>query len=149
MNHKDYSSEFAVGQSADEVYARIVDVRSWWRGDIAGRAERVGDVFRYRNGDLHDTRQRVSALVPGRKVAWHVEGGTIAFVDDRAEWDGTEIVFEITPQGDGSLVRITHYGLVPEKECFDACAGGWNYYFGQSLKAAITGAVVEPAPWEA
>ncbi len=137
MSQNDYTSEFVVSENAEAVYDTIVNVRSWWGGEIEGEAARVGDVFTYRFEDMHFTRQRVSELVPGRKVAWHVEDGEIKFVADKSEWNGTDIMFDIVHEGSGSKVRITHRGLVPQKECFEACSGGWNHYFGSSLKAVI------------
>lgn len=140
MSTNDYTSEFVVSESAEAVYATIVAVRDWWGGEIEGHAEQVGDVFTYRFEDLHFTRQRVSQLVPGRTVVWHVEDGAIHFVTNKSEWDDTDVIFDILPQESGTAVRITHRGLVPQKECFEACSAGWNYYFGNSLKAAIEGA---------
>lgn len=87
----------------------------------------------------------MTALVPGRRVAWHVVDGAINFVVDVAEWTGTDIVFDITPVLGGSEVRITHFGLVPQKQCFEACSQGWNYYFAGSLRGLIETTAVKQA----
>jgi hypothetical protein len=42
--------------------------------------------------------------------------------EDPTEWTGTDITFEITSKQDGTEVRFSHLGLVPEFECFDACS---------------------------
>ena len=49
-----------------------------------------------RRDDLHRSRQRITELVPGKKVVWQVLDSEIAFVKDKNEWNGTEIVFEIS-----------------------------------------------------
>ena len=145
MNQNDYTSHFVVKSDPAAVYAAIVAVRDWWGGEIEGDADRIGEEFTYRFKDLHASRQRVTELMPGRKVAWHVVDGAINFVADPSEWTGTDIVFDITPVAGGTEVRITHVGLVPQKECFDDCSQGWNYYFGGSLKSFIETSAVKQA----
>ena len=137
MSDSDYTSRFAVEAAPATVYDAIVAVRDWWDGDIDGDADRVGGEFTYRYEQMHVSRQRVTALEPGRRVAWHVVDGSINFVADTTEWNGTDIIFDITPHGTGSDVRITHVGLVPQKQCFDGCSQGWDHYFGKSLPALI------------
>lgn len=137
MDQSDYTSHFVVKSDPSAVYAAIVAVRDWWGGEIEGDATRVGGEFTYRFKDLHASRQRVTELVPDRKVAWHVVDGAINFVADTGEWTGTDIVFDIAPVAGGTDVRITHIGLVPQKECFEACSQGWNHYFAGSLKGLI------------
>ena len=36
------------------------------------------------------------------------------------------MIFEITPNGDKTVLHFTHEGLVPEKECYAMCQQGWN-----------------------
>ena len=67
---------------------------------------------------------------------WHVTDSHIDFVKDKAEWAGTDIVFDIRKKGDETEVRFTHVGLVPEVECYDACFEGWTFYVN-SLKKLI------------
>ncbi len=138
MVKDDYSASFVVQQDPQTAYEAIVAVRDWWGGDIEGSAQQVGDEFAYRYKDLHYSRQRVTELVPGSRVVWHVTEGNIYFVANQQEWTGTDLVFEITPKGTGSEVRLTHIGLVPAKECFNDCSTGWNYFFGGSLKSYIS-----------
>ncbi|MGD0555480.1 MAG: SRPBCC domain-containing protein, partial [Streptosporangiaceae bacterium] len=64
--------------------------------------------------------------------------GYLNFVKDKAEWIGTDITFDITPTADGTEVRFTHVGLVPQQECFDSCSPAWNFYVGSSLRNRIT-----------
>lgn len=88
---------------------------------------------------MHRSTQRVSELIPGKRVAWHVLDGYLAFVADKAEWTGTDIVFDIARQGDaGTEVRFTHVGLAPDNECFGSCSTAWRSYVGTSLRNLIT-----------
>ncbi|GAA3589337.1 hypothetical protein [Kribbella ginsengisoli] len=93
----DYSTSFTVQQSADEVYAAILNVGAWWTGEIEGRADEVGGEFAYRHLPQHYSLQRVVELEPGRRVAWEVVDSKLAFVSEPSEWTGSQIVFDILP----------------------------------------------------
>ena len=70
------------------------------------------------------------------------------FVEDKTEWTGTDITFDITPQGKGTQVRFRHVGLAPEVECFDTCSKAWNFYVGTSLRDLIAAGAGRPNPQE-
>ena len=59
------------------------------------------------------------------------------FTKDTREWTGTDIVFDISRAGDKTEVRLTHHGLVPEYECYEACKDGWSTYINGSLHDLI------------
>jgi hypothetical protein len=87
---------------------------------------------------MHRSTQKITELVPGKKVVWRVLDAKINFVKDKAEWNGTDIVFEITKEGDKTELRFTHVGLVPTIECYGKCAGAWGFYINESLRDLIT-----------
>ena len=148
MTDTSFATSFEVDRTPDEVFKAITDVRGWWTGEVAGGTERLGDEFTYRYADLHSSRQRVTDLVPGRRVAWQVLDARLAFAGDPHEWAGTEIVFDIVPAGERTEVRFAHVGLVPELDCFDNCAAGWSFFIGSSLKRRITtGEGPTAPPW--
>lgn len=72
MTSQDFRTAFTVAQSPEDVFAAITDPRRWWTGDIDGSAEKAGDTFSYRYGDVHYSKQRVTDLVPGKRVVWQV-----------------------------------------------------------------------------
>ena len=133
-----YTTSFTVEQSPEEVFDAINDVRAWWSGEIDGRTGKIGEEFTYRYGDAHDTTQRITESVPGKRVVWHVVDSHINFVKDRTEWNGTDIVFEINSRQDKTELRFTHAGLVPAYECYDACSSAWGFYINDSLRNLIT-----------
>ena len=142
MTNEYLTVEFTVDATPEAAYAAINNPRGWWSADITGATTEVGDEFTYVYEDIHRSEQRVAELVPGRKVVWHVVEGYLNFTKDPAEWTGTEIVFDITPRGDQTDVRLTHIGLDPEIECFDACTKGWGYYAGEQLPELIVASSV-------
>jgi hypothetical protein len=133
-----FTTAFLVPESPEEVFQAINDVRSWWTGDIDGRTDELGAEFTYRYEDLHRTTQRITEFVPGAKVVWHVMSSHIAFVDDKTEWNGTDIVFEVEKKGDQTEVRFTHVGLAPAIACYGRCTRAWDFYVNESLRNRIT-----------
>jgi len=144
MNTKSYTTSFTVDHSPEEVFDAINNVRGWWSGDIDGPTDRLGATFTYRYEDVHRSVQKITEFVRGQKVVWHVEDCTINFVDDKSEWNGTDIVFEITRKGGKTEVRFTHVGLVPTIQCYGGCSGAWGFYVNDSLQSLITTGKGEP-----
>ena len=54
------------------------------------------------------------------------------------------MIFEISKQEDKTKLVITHLGLVPAFECFDACSKGWTHYLKNSLLPLITTGTGKP-----
>jgi len=100
MTNKNYTASFTVDQSPAEMFAAINNVRGWWSGEIDGRTDKLGAEFTYRYQDLHRGTQKITELVPDKKVVWRVSDAKINFVKDKAQWNGTDIVFEIARKGD-------------------------------------------------
>jgi hypothetical protein len=134
---RSYTTAFTVSQSPEAVSAAIVNPRAWWSGEHDGMSDRVGDTFTYRYKELHYSKQRVTELVPGKRVAWHVTEGMLAFVEDKSEWVGTTITFDIARKGNMTEVVFTHVGLKPAGECYDTCSDAWTSLIQGSLKQLI------------
>lgn len=148
MSNENLTIAFTVKQSPQEAFDAIIRVRDWWSGEIDGSTDRLGAVFTYRYQDVHRSRQRITELVPARRVAWHVEDSYLQFVEDKSEWTGTDIIFEVTPTEAGSEVRFTHVGLAPALPCYDNCSSAWHFYVGSSLRNLIATGQGEPNPQE-
>lgn len=135
MSNPDFTASFRVAESPAAVFKTIMNVRSWWSGlygeDIEDGPE-GGFTFRA-GGGAHYSRQKLIEKVPGRKVVWLVTGSKLTFIKDEQEWTGTKISFELQPEGDGTKITFTHFGLVPQLECFDQCTSGWSRYLQEHL----------------
>ena len=138
MKKQDFTTRFTVDQSPEEVFKAINNVRGWWSGEVEGNADRPGAEFTYRYKNMHKSTQRVTEFVPGKKVVWHVTEAELTFVKDKAEWMGTDIVFEIVRKGGKTELRFTHVGLVPAFECYGGCSGAWGALVGTNLRNLIT-----------
>ncbi|HVA52867.1 MAG TPA: hypothetical protein VNF05_05080 [Acidimicrobiales bacterium] len=146
MNDKDYTTTFTVSESPAEVFAAINNVRSWWAGDIEGSTDHLGDEFTYRYEDLHYSKQKIVELTPGKRVVWLVTDSHLSFTENSSEWTGTRITFDVSTDGDNTVIRFAHVGLVPEFECFSDCSNGWNFYINGSLRDFIATAIAQPDP---
>lgn len=137
MTDESFTISFRVPHSPAEAFAAIQNVRGWWSEGVEGGTAQRGDVFTYRYKEFHRSRHELTEVIPSEKMVWRVLDAELTFVKDRDEWRGTEMVFEVSRQGDQTEVRFTHRGLQPAFECFDACSGAWGRYVGKSLKALI------------
>ncbi|MBC7813454.1 MAG: SRPBCC domain-containing protein [Burkholderiales bacterium] len=144
MSGQNYTTSLTVGQSPEEVFAAVNNVRGWWSEAIEGNTDKPGAEFTFHSQDLHHSTQKITEFVPGQKVMWHVMDSQINFVSDKTEWKDTDIVFEISRKGDRTELRFTHVGLVPVIECYGACSDAWGFYIRNSLFGLITTGKGEP-----
>ncbi|HEU4366229.1 MAG TPA: SRPBCC domain-containing protein [Candidatus Krumholzibacteria bacterium] len=140
---KDYSVAILVDNTPEEAFDAINNVRGWWSKEIEGRTDEPGE-FKYHYQDIHRCTIRITELVPGKRVVWHVVDNYFNFVADRSEWKGTDIVFDIARKGGKTEVRFTHVGLVPAYECYEVCSDAWGTYINGSLRKLIAGAGGKP-----
>jgi hypothetical protein len=138
MKNKGFTTTILVDQSPKEVFNAVNDVRGWWQGVIAGSTTKLDDEFTYRMEDIHFSKQRLVEVIPDKKVVWLVTESKLNFVKKKSEWTGTKINFEIAEQGSKTELRFTHFGLVPEFDCYGGCSGAWGQLIEQSLLSLIT-----------
>jgi uncharacterized protein YndB with AHSA1/START domain len=148
MSIPDFTTTYSVDQSPQQVYDAILDVRSWWTGDVEGRTQRMGDEFSYRYPGVHYSKQKITELIPNERVVWRVVDSHLDGNADPSEWTGTELVFDVSENNGTTEVRFAHQGLVSDFECFDACSNAWGFFINGSLRRLIkTGEGPTPPPW--
>jgi len=140
-----FSTAFSVDETPEEVFAAVTNVRGWWSGDIQGDTDTLGAVFTYRYSDVHRSTQRITELVPNKKVVWDISNSYLSFVRETSEWDGSKVVFEISSNGERTELRFTHVGLTPEGECYEDCSTAWSFYVNSSLRNLITIGIGDPS----
>ncbi len=138
VTNENFSTSFLVDQSPQEVFDAVTNVRGWWSTSLKGKSSKLGDEFTFRYQDIHESKQRLVEVVPDKRVVWQVLDASLNFVNDKHEWKGTKVVFDIAKKGKKTELTFTHEGLTPAFECFEACSGGWDYYIDTSLKNLIT-----------
>jgi hypothetical protein len=139
-DNQDLEIKFLTDKSPDQVFKAINNVRAWWSGDIVGDTDKLGLEWTYRYQDIHYSKQKIVQLDPNRKVVWQVIDSYIQFVENKTEWTGTNIIFEVKKVGDKTELKFNHKGLVPTLACYKECAQAWKFYIRDSLrKLIITG----------
>jgi Activator of Hsp90 ATPase homolog 1-like protein len=132
---KDYTGTITVSATPKEVFdaltARILD---WWTQTTEGNAGKISDVFTVRFGKTYKTF-KVTDLVPNDTVVWQCIDSYInaTFFQNKKEWTGTKIVWEIFSERHSTHLRMTHIGLNPGIECYDVCEKGWGTFMNESL----------------
>jgi hypothetical protein len=134
---QDYTISFLVDQSPAEVFAAVNNVRGWWAGEVNGTTDKLDAEFTYRYEDIHYSKQKITELLPEKKVAWHVLESQLNFVEEQDEWTDTQIIFEITRKGDKTELLFTHAGLVPTFACYKNCSNAWDSLITESLHDLI------------
>lgn len=138
VQEKNFSVSIKVGNSPEDVFNAINNVRGWWQGKIDGNTDRLNDVFTYQMGDVHFSKQKIVELIANKKVVWLVTESKINFVADKTEWVNTKIIFDISTVGNETQITFTHQGLIPTIECYGGCSGAWGQLIEKSLYSLIT-----------
>src|SRR5256885_6414155 len=139
-----YTATITVDQTPAEPFAAFTNIRGWWNETIHGVTDQLGAEFYFNVPDVHRCTMKLTELVPGKRVVWSVSDSYVSFAADSAEWDGTEVVFDIAENDGKTEVRFTHVGLVPAFECYELCSNAWGGYVTSSLRNLITTGTGEP-----
>jgi hypothetical protein len=137
MNNQDFTATISVDKTPKEAFDAINNVRGWWSENIEGGTEKLGDEFTYRYKDVHRCRMKLVEVIPDKRVVWLVLDNYFNFTEDKTEWKGTKVIFEVSKKGEKTEIRFTHLGLVPEYECFNVCSNAWGSYINGSLRSLI------------
>lgn len=138
MQNQNFNITFLLDQTPIEVFNAINNVRGWWSEKLEGDSEKLNDEFIYRHGDFHYSKHKLTEVIPNEKIVWLTLESKLSFVEKQNEWNGTKMIFEISKQGDKTMLDITHSGLVPGLQCYDGCSRGWTHYLKNSLLPLIT-----------
>jgi uncharacterized protein YndB with AHSA1/START domain len=130
----DFSTSTTIDRSPTEVFAAILNTRSWWNSTIDGPTAHSGDEFGFEVEGLHRTRIRITDLTPNQRVEWLVLDNEFGFTSNQSEWMGDRIVFELQPIDAGTKVTFTQHGLTTAQECYDVCSNAWTFFIGDSLR---------------
>jgi uncharacterized protein YndB with AHSA1/START domain len=112
--------------------ARIVR----WKGRSATLDPRPGGVYRVEINDVAVARGEYLEVEPPVRVVftWGWEGQPV-------QPGSTTVEIDLIPDGDGTIVRLTHRGLPPDE--LDPHRKGWDHYLGRLGQAASGG---DPGP---
>ncbi len=136
MKTENFHLIMKVNASAEEAMKKISQVNLWWAKNFKGTSEKLNDKFTVHFGKTFVDFQ-ISELVPGKKVVWKVTDCNLHWINNKKEWNNTEVVFELSGKGKATQIDFTHIGLVPGVECYEDCEIGWNGHLANSLVKLI------------
>lgn len=137
MNGQDFTCSIAVNVTAAKAFEAITKVSAWWAKHVEGNTKDEGGIFTTRFGETFGVF-KITEAIPGKKITWQVVDCYLPIFKNVHDWNGTNITWEISAAGDTSNITFTHVGLVPGKECYNDCCGGWSFYVKGSLYKLIT-----------
>jgi len=143
MENQDFSTTILLDQSPPEIFNAVNSVSDWWSTTAKGDTTALHDEFMVDFGS-HWWAFRIIEIVPNQKVVWQVSGSYMPWNENKNEWTGTMVSFEISSSGTQTALRFTHKGLVPQFSCFEGCSEGWSGYINISLKNLITTGIGTP-----
>lgn len=138
MKNQDYKISIAVEATPQDAFNSINDIAKWWSDEWKGSSRNLHDEFSVHFEGFHDSTQRLVEVIPNKKVVWLVTDSALTFIKDQQEWTNTKISFELVARNGKTEINFTHFGLVPEVECYKDCTKGWDYYIKGSLYKFIT-----------
>lgn len=138
MQNENYSTVIETTQTPNEVYTAINNVQHWWTENFEGNAQKLNGEFTLTFGETF-IKLKVVELVNNYKVVWEVTDCYKHFLNNKREWVGTKICFDIVNENNGKTkLTFTHFGLTNPLECYNICCDAWNGYLQGSLKTLIT-----------
>ena len=143
---KNFTTSILVDQSPEQVFNAINNVRGWWSENIYGNTDKLNAEFLYHYKDVHACKMKITEFVKNKKVVWHVVENEFSFTEDKNEWKGDDIVFEISKKGKQTQLQFTQIGLTPATECYSICNDAWTGYITGSLKNLIVKSKGQPTP---
>jgi len=114
-----------------------------WKGVEADLDARPGGIYRVNVTGREVARGQYVEVVPNRRVVftWGWEGAGSPLPPG-----ASTVEVELIPDGDGTIVRLTHRDLPAEAQ--GAHAEGWEHFLPR-LAVAASGADPGPDPWAA
>ena len=132
MEQKNYHSSITAKVSPKDAFDSIARVDAWWAKNFEGKASKTGDTFTVTFGATKVDFE-IAEAIPEKKVVWKVADCYLPFLNDKTEWNGTSVDWEILSDNDNTTINMTHVGLMPGIECYEACNAGWNEHILGSL----------------
>lgn len=116
-----------------DAVATAEGVRNWWTPHVDGD-DQVGGALRF----TFDSGGHADAIVrerePHRRIRWELTSGPDSPAN--TEWEGTSLVFEITPAAGGAVLRFGHIGWNDASDTFAGCNFIWGFFM-RSIKSLV------------
>ncbi len=136
QSEQDFSYHLTVKASAKETMKNISQVNLWWAKNFKGKAAQLNDEFSVYFGDTY-VDFRISEVIPNKKITWSVTDCNLQWINDKKEWQNTEVIWTLSEKAGKTQVDFLHKGLNPDSECYESCNTGWTHHLKDSLQKLI------------
>jgi len=104
-----------------------------WMGLVLEIDPRPGGIFRLDPNGREVIRGEFLEVIPPRRIvfSWGWEAGGMA-----VPAGSTRVEIELTAQGEGTLLRLTHRNLPPDRDVRSNHESGWTHHLGRLKVAA-------------
>jgi len=127
-----------------EALATVEGVAGWWTTETTGVSKPGGSIdvrFRTPQGkEIGGMTMDVVALEPDRKVHWRFRKGP-------EEWIGTDATFDLTRDGDSTIVLFGHRNWREPVEFMAHCSMKWAVFL-LSLREYVETGKGRPSPYD-
>lgn len=134
---ENYTTTIIVDKDISSTFNSIKNFRGWWSVEIEGNTDKLGETFFYHHKDVHFCKIKLIEMVADKKLVYQVIDNEFNFTKDKNEWVNTQLIFDLSTEGNKTKVVFTHEGLVPAYECYPVCNDAWTSYIQGSLKNFI------------
>jgi len=118
--------------------------RSWMVvREIEGEADKLGAEFTYRYQNMHRSKQKITDLVPNKKVVWHVLDSSLSFLKDKSQWTGTTLSL-MSSQKTAKRSPFYPCRSCPQIECYGSCSNAWSMLVNGNLRKLSTTGKTQP-----
>lgn len=128
-----------------KVYAAVASIEGvagWWTRETRGASQLGGTIettFSTLTGEtIGEIKMEVMALVQDKQVHWR-------FISGPEEWHGTDAIFDLTQDGDYTIVLFSHKHWREAVEFMAHCSTKWGTFM-ISLKALVETGQGKPSP---
>jgi hypothetical protein len=143
MKNQDFKCSITANVTAKHAVDEISKVSAWWGKTVEGSSQKLNDVFTVRFGTTWVTF-KITEFTADSKIVWTVTDCYLPWLEDKTEWNGTKVMFEISSKDGITTINFTHQGLVPEVECYDNCVKGWTGHVTGSLQNLLNTGIGQP-----
>jgi uncharacterized protein YndB with AHSA1/START domain len=136
----DILHKISIAVPASDVYAALTEQQGlarWWTESVRAEA-RVGAICRFRFDGETGPDMEILELEDGRRVRWRCVAHS---GDPQHEWLGTEVFFDLEPQGPPhTALRFSHRRWLEASDFLRYCSLKWATYL-LGLKRLMEGGV--------
>jgi hypothetical protein len=132
MEKQDFTCHITVDVTTKKAAEAITSVSRWWAQHVEGDTQNLNSIFTVRFGETSGTFKIVE-VIPNKRMLWDVVDCYLPIFKNVKDWKGTKLRWDISTEGQSTRITFAHIGLVPGKECYQDCIGGWSFYIKESL----------------